>query len=98
MPRSSLGVGSARECDFLVGCFDRHAQRRVRRLFEPACGSGRLLVKLAQRGFKVLGWDLSGASVDYCNRRLKRHGLPPAAALGDIVNVTLPAKVETDWT
>ncbi len=89
-----FGTDSGTECDFLVGCFDLHAKRRVRSVFEPACGSGRLLIKLAQRGFRVLGWDTNRASVDYCNRRFKRYGLPPPAVLGDAVNIALPSKVD----
>ena len=87
-------AGSSAECNFLEGCFDRHADRHVRRLFEPACGSGRLLIKFAQRGFDVIGWDLNHASVLYCNNRFKKRGLPHSAVLGDIVNVSLPLKVD----
>jgi SAM-dependent methyltransferase len=89
-----FGVHADLECDFLRGCFDLHAQRPVRRLFEPACGSGRLLVKLAEWGYQVCGWDTNRASVDYCNDRFKRRGLPPAAVVGDIVKVSLPSKVD----
>jgi SAM-dependent methyltransferase len=86
--------GAALECEFLMGCFDSYADRPVRRLFEPACGSGRLLIKLAERGFQGLGWDISRPAVDYCNNRFERRGLPPAAVLGDVVNVFLPSKVD----
>lgn len=89
-----FGVGAGLECEFLKGCFELYADRRVRRLFEPACGSGRLLVKLAERGFQVVGWDTNRASVDYCNNRFKKRGLPPPAVLGDVVNVSLPSKVD----
>ena len=89
-----FGVGAGLECEFLEGCFYFHAERRVRRLFEPACGSGRLLIKLAERGFQVCGWDTNRASVDYCNGRFKKRGLSPPAVLGDIVNVSLPSKVD----
>jgi SAM-dependent methyltransferase len=89
-----FGVGTGLESDFLQACFDLHAKRRVRRLFEPACGSGRLLIKLAQRGFQVCGWDTNRTAVDYCNRRFRRHGLPPPALLGDVVNVSLPSRVD----
>ncbi|HEV2159476.1 class I SAM-dependent methyltransferase [Bradyrhizobium sp.] len=89
-----FGAGVGLEVDFLQGCFDLYAGRRVHRVFEPACGSGRLLINLAKRGFQVSGWDMSRAAVDYCNRRFERRGLPAPAALGDIVNVCLPAKVD----
>ena len=41
-----------------------------------------------------LGWDLNHASVLYCNNRFKKRGLPHSAVLGDIVNVSLPLKVD----
>jgi SAM-dependent methyltransferase len=92
-----FGVGTGLERDFLMACFALHAERRVRRVFEPACGSGRLLIKLARRGFRVSGWDMSRAAVDYCNGRFRRYGLPPPAVLGNIVNVSLPSKVDAAY-
>jgi SAM-dependent methyltransferase len=89
-----FGVGAGLQCEFLKGCFELHADRRVRRVFEPACGSGRLLVRLAECGLQVVGWDVNPASLDYCNNRFKRRGLPPPAVLGDIANVSLPSKVD----
>jgi SAM-dependent methyltransferase len=90
----AFGTGSSAECDFLEACFARHADRPVQRVFEPACGSGRLLVRLAKRGFQVLGWDLNRASVLYCNGRFKKRGLPDAAVVGDIAQISLPSKVD----
>lgn len=89
-----FGLGSSAECDFLDACFDVYAARRIRRLFEPACGSGRLLVKFAERGFDVFGYDLNSRSVDYCNARFERRGLRPPAVLGDVVKFSLPAKFD----
>ena len=70
------------EFDFLEGCFERHAERTVRRLFEPACGTGRLLIKFAQAGYEVSGLDLNSRAVDYCNRRLALYHSEPAACVG----------------
>ena len=36
------------EFDFLLAAIDKHGLRNTRRIFEPACGTGRLLIKLAQ--------------------------------------------------
>ncbi|NQU21999.1 MAG: class I SAM-dependent methyltransferase, partial [Candidatus Nealsonbacteria bacterium] len=57
------------EFDFLEACFERYAQRPVRRLFEPACGTGRLLAKFATAGYEVAGNDLNARAVEYCNAR-----------------------------
>jgi len=67
------------EFDFLRACFAKHARRRVRRLFEPACGTGRLMVKFAAAGYEVSGNDLNGKAIEYCNARLARRGFPPSA-------------------
>ena len=66
----------------------------MRQGFEPACGTGRLLVKLAAAGYQVAGNDLSRKAVDYCNARLARHGFPAAATVGDMADFRLPRKVD----
>jgi SAM-dependent methyltransferase len=80
------------EFDFLRACFERYAGCRVRRVFEPACGTGRLLVKLAQAGYEVAGNDLNPKAVDYCNDRLERHGFPPTAVVGDMADFSVRKK------
>jgi SAM-dependent methyltransferase len=82
------------EYHFLEACFQRHARRPVRRVFEPACGTGRLLVKLAARGYQVAGNDLNRNAVDYCNRRLVRHGFPATAEVGDMADFRLTGRVD----
>jgi SAM-dependent methyltransferase len=82
------------EYDFLLKCFEHLAGRKVRRLFEPACGTGRLLYRLAKAGFDVSGLDLNPRAVQYCNRRLQRHGLPITAVVGDMSRFRLPHKVD----
>ncbi|MCI0359454.1 MAG: class I SAM-dependent methyltransferase [Planctomycetaceae bacterium] len=82
------------EFDFLLAVFDTHIPGKVRRLFEPACGTGRLVFRLAQAGYKVSGLDLNPRAVDYCNRRLARHGLPASVVVGDMADFRLPHKVD----
>lgn len=82
------------EVDFLVACFERHATRRVKRVFEPACGTGRVLFRLARAGYRVGGLDLNEPSVRYCNARLARHGFPRTAFVGDMSDFRLRAPVD----
>ncbi len=82
------------EFDFLRACFERHAGRTVRRLFEPACGTGRLLIKFAQAGYEVSGNDLNAKAIAYCNARLARGGFAPSALLGDMADFSLDRKVD----
>ncbi|WP_437229300.1 class I SAM-dependent methyltransferase [Planctomicrobium sp. SH661] len=81
------------EYDFLLACFDRYAKCDVQRVFEPACGTGRLLIKLAQAGYEVAGNDLNPKAVAYCNKRLKRAGFDETITVGDMSNYKLKKKV-----
>ena len=92
-----FGADCKAEYDFLLACFDEHARRPVRRLFEPACGTGRLLFKFARAGYEVSGNDLNPKAVEYCNARLARHGLAPAAAVGDMADFRLRRKVDAAY-
>jgi SAM-dependent methyltransferase len=82
------------EFDFLRAVFDTHVPGRVRRVFEPACGTGRLLFRLGQAGFKASGLDLNPRAVDFCNKRLARHGLAATAFVGDMADFTLPRPID----
>jgi len=82
------------EFDFLLACFDEYAQVRVRRVFEPACGTGRLLAKLADAGFDVEGLDLNPHAIEYCNKRLKRHGFKASTFVGDMTEFQLQRPVD----
>ena len=82
---------------FLRACFAKHAARRVRRLFEPACGTGRLVAKFAEAGYEVSGNDLNPCAVEYCNARLRRRGVPPSAVVGDMADFRLRRKVDAAY-
>ena len=82
------------EFEFLTECFREHGRRRVRKVFEPACGTGRLMYRLARAGYEVSGLDLNQRAVGYCNDRLERHGLPRSAVVGDMSDFRLPRKAD----
>ncbi|TWT46452.1 class I SAM-dependent methyltransferase [Botrimarina hoheduenensis] len=81
------------EYDFLLSCFERHARlprgARVTRLFEPACGTGRLMFRFGKAGYPTHGNDLNAKAVAFCNQRLRRHGLPETAYVGDMADFRL---------
>lgn len=82
------------EYDFLLACFAKHGRGKIERLFEPACGTGRLMFRLAKAGYQVAGNDLNAKAIDYCNTRLRRHGLPETAEVGDMSRFRLKRKVD----
>ena len=64
---------TAKEVDFMEAIMRRHSgvKRNGRwRVLEPACGTGRLALALAQRGHDVSGFDANANMLDYAHRRL----------------------------
>jgi SAM-dependent methyltransferase len=82
------------EFDFLRRVFDKFGGGRVRRVFEPACGTGRLLFRLALAGYQASGLDLNPRAVEYCNQRLTKHRKPAAVFVGDMADFELPKPVD----
>ena len=83
------------EFEFLEDCFERHVEHVVESVFEPACGTGRLLYRFAKAGYHVGGNDLNQRAVLYCNRRLERHGLESDVFVGDMTNFSLKQPVDS---
>ncbi len=75
------------EVAFFEEAFQRYADRRVRRVFEPGCGSGRLVVAMAAKGYDATGLDLSDAMLNYMRRKLKRRGLTATCVKGDMTQL-----------
>jgi SAM-dependent methyltransferase len=78
--------GTAHEADFLEAALERFGRvepargRRVRRVLEPACGSGRLVVEMARRDWRVHGFDLSQPMLDHAHGELVAAGIPTRRA------------------
>ncbi len=70
----AFGWDTRLELDFLESCWAAHVDGPVRRVLEPACGTGRVLQGLAERGFDVVGYDRSREMVAYASRRLGPFG------------------------
>jgi SAM-dependent methyltransferase len=66
--------GTAKEVDGLIRLAGRFVKGPVRRVLEPACGTGRYLRFFAARGFDVVGMDLSEAMAEYAEPRVRKAG------------------------
>ncbi|HWL08963.1 MAG TPA: class I SAM-dependent methyltransferase [Planctomicrobium sp.] len=87
-----FGSDSLAEFHFLQQCFEKYAKCKVSRLFEPACGTGRLIYRLAGAGYEVAGNDINPKAVDYCNKRLVRGGFPASVTVGDMADFKVKKK------
>ena len=78
-------VDTQREADFLERLHEHFGpslgRARSGRVLEPACGSGRLVVEMARRNWRVEGSDLSSSMLDYARERLRKAKLERRARL-----------------
>jgi SAM-dependent methyltransferase len=74
------------EADFIEAACKKFAVGRVTRMLEPGCGGGRLVVELARRGYRTVGFDNNRQSIAYLERRIARSKLKAEALLGDMTD------------
>ncbi len=86
-----------REVDFIEAACRKYCPFPVRRLLEPACGTGRLVAELARRGYRVTGFDLSHAALEYLCRRLARRGLQAEVFRADMAQFRLRHQVDAAY-
>lgn len=72
------------EFEFLTACFAKFCPAPPKLLFEPACGTGRLLYRFAEAGYDVCGLDLNEKSIEFCNHRLEEIGSPKSGIVADM--------------
>ncbi|MBN1901735.1 methyltransferase domain-containing protein [Candidatus Sumerlaeota bacterium] len=63
-------------------------------LLELACGTGRLIVPIAEAGYNITGIDLSAKMLSICRERVNRLGLSDRVSLveANMTNFDLPEK------
>jgi SAM-dependent methyltransferase len=82
------------EVDSIEAACRRFASRPVRRMLEAGCGSGRLVVELARRGYDVAGFDTNEKSLAYLRQRLARANLHADAFAADMADFRVSKPVD----
>ena len=82
------------EADFFEAAAAQFCDFPVRRVLEPACGGGRLVVEMARRGYEVTGFDLSRPSIDFLDQQLADRGLTGHTFVGDMTDFSTPEKMD----
>ena len=67
------------ELDIIEAAFERYAAGCVHHVLEPACGTGRFLVGLPRRGYRMTGYDVNPECVAFANRTVAAAGLTDRA-------------------
>lgn len=75
---------TVRECDFIAAAWQKFGAGRLRRILEPACGSGRLVAELASRGHQVTGFDRNLHMLDFARDRLRQLGRRASLHQGEL--------------
>ena len=83
-----------REANFIEAACQKYCDFPVRRLFEPGCGGGRLVVEMAARGYDVTGLDLNTRTIRYLEKRLARRGLRATLLQADMADFKLARPVD----
>ena len=77
------------ETDFLAACFDRYADGGVKHVIDFACGTGHHAIRLARRGYRLTGVDLSEDSIAFLRKEAADEGLPITGVVGDMTRFRL---------
>ncbi len=78
------------EAAFIEAACRKYCDFPVRRLLEPACGSGRLVVEMAARGYEVTGFDLNEKALAFLRKQLRKRKLQAEVLRADMADFTLP--------
>jgi SAM-dependent methyltransferase len=82
------------EAAFIEAACRKYCPFRARRMLEPGCGTGRLIVELAGRGYDMTGLDRNEIMLGYLRRRLARRGLEADVFIADMADFRLRRPVD----
>jgi SAM-dependent methyltransferase len=90
----AFDMNRKQEVDFLEHCFRTYARGPVRTVLDIACGTGPHLIRLAERGYRLCGLDLSPENIAFLAERAGRKGLAVDLRVGDMTRFGLPRPVD----
>ena len=90
----AFDMNRKQEVDFLVHCFRRYSRRAVKTVLDLACGTGPHLIRLAERGYRMSGLDLSPANIDFLRERASQKALDVDLLAADMTRFRLSRPVD----
>jgi SAM-dependent methyltransferase len=90
----AFDMNRKQEVDFLVHCFRQYSRRAVKAVLDIACGTGPHLIRLANRGYRMSGLDLSPENIDFLRERASRKRLDVSLLVADMTRFRLPRPVD----
>ena len=90
----AFDMNRKQEVDFLVHCFRSYAGRPIQAVLDIACGTGPHLIRLARRGYRMIGLDLSPENIRFLEERAAAHGLDVELVRADMTRFRLARPVD----
>lgn len=82
------------ECKNLVGYFRKFSEGNVKSILDVGCGTGNHALLLAEKGYSVVGIDLSEVMINQAKRKAERRGLPVEFFVQDMRKFSLGKKFD----
>src|SRR5262249_59085036 len=90
----AFDMNRKQEVDFLVHAFRTYARRPIRTVLDIACGTGPHLIRLAERGYRMSGLDLSPENIAFLGERAQGKGFEVGLHVGDMTRFRLPRAMD----
>lgn len=82
------------ECDFVEGIFRRYSNKPLKNILDAGCGTGGHAIPLAERGYKVTGFDLSETMVKGAVEKVRERNIDVKFHVMDLRNFNLNKKFD----
>ena len=84
------------EIELFCKLFKKYVPFEVKKILEPACGTGRFLLDFPKYGYKITGYDNSPKMISYANKCILDEGLKgmASAVIGDMRSIEFNTKFD----
>jgi SAM-dependent methyltransferase len=82
------------ECDLIENCFLRYGKSKVHTILDVGCGTGNHSIPLTDRGYQVIGVDISSEMLKIAREKIKPDAASPVFIEGDTRTLCLNKKFD----
>jgi SAM-dependent methyltransferase len=82
------------ECESLISYFKKFSKDEIKSILDVGCGTGEHSIRFAEKGYNVVGVDLSDVMISQAKRKVKRRSLPVEFFVQDMRNFSLKKKFD----